>query len=393
MTGTPAGPQGQLSVDSPHRERQWSFSLDEYAQRIDALRQRMAAAGVDVVLIDQFEHLAYYTGYVPTAAMYQAFLLPLEGEPLMVARALDAPMLEELSWVRRCVTFADTDDPVDQVARAIRGAQWLGKRIGVETDSHFLLVDRLRRLQAALPDTEFADFSRHMWELRLRKSPAEIAYLEQCASISDQAAAAGIEAVREGVPEREVAAQIYAAALRLGADNTRLLLMGSGPRADNMHGGLGNRVLARGDLVRIEMVPHYRLYTSRLIRMASVGAPDPATATAAKRLFEIQDEQLAAMKPGVAAAEVDRVLRQQVLREKLRDDYPTITGYTLGLGAIPRTSDFTRVFLPDAAWLLEDGMVFHMYAYARGVWCSETVHVTETGAQRLTRLDRRLFVR
>ena len=37
-------------------------------------------------------------------------------------------------------------------------------------------------------------------------------------------------------------------------------------------------------------------------------------------------------------------------------------------------------------------MVFHMYTSAKGVSLSETVLVTEDGAERLTRTDRRLFV-
>lgn len=369
------------------------FAVEEFARRIEALRRRMAEARMDLVLIDQFEHLAYFTGYIPTAAMYQACLLPLAGEPVMVARALDEPMLAEQSWVKRSVTFADTENPLDVVAQVIRQEKWTASRIGVEMDSHFLLVSRLRQLEAAVPTAEFADFSRHMWELRLYKSPAEIAYLKQCAAICDEAAAAGIAAVREGESEREVAAAIYSSALRLGADNTRLLLMGSGPRSNNMHGGLGNRILGAGDLVRIEMVPHYCTYTARLIRMVVVNEPSPAVAATARRLIEIQDQQYAAMKPGVPAASVDRVLREQVLRERLRDDYTTITGYTLGLGSIPRTSDFTRVFLPNSTWVLEEGMVFHMYAYAQGIWFSDTLHVTANGAERLTRLERRLFVR
>jgi Xaa-Pro dipeptidase len=36
-------------------------------------------------------------------------------------------------------------------------------------------------------------------------------------------------------------------------------------------------------------------------------------------------------------------------------------------------------------------MVFHMYTSARGVSLSETVLVTDTGAERLTHTERRLF--
>jgi Xaa-Pro aminopeptidase len=76
---------------------------------------------------------------------------------------------------------------------------------------------------------------------------------------------------------------------------------------------------------------------------------------------------------------------------RVRESYPNVTGYTLGYySRVPiRSSDFTRCFLPSAEWRLEAGMVFHMYA--RGVSFSETVLVGDQGAERLTKLDRRLF--
>jgi Xaa-Pro dipeptidase len=102
------------------------------------------------------------------------------------------------------------------------------------------------------------------------------------------------------------------------------------------------------------------------------------------------------MKPGVLAQDVDRICREGVLRAGLRESYDNVTGYTLGYyGAThpPRTSDFTRAFLPTADWVLEPGMVFHMYTGAGGMSFSETVLVTDGGAERLTRLERRLFER
>ena len=49
--------------------------------------------------------------------------------------------------------------------------------------------------------------------------------------------------------------------------------------------------------------------------------------------------------------------------------------------------------MPTAEWVLEPGMVFHMYTGAGGMSFSETVLVTDGGPERLTRLERRLFVR
>lgn len=368
-----------------------AFPVEDYAERVARLRLRMAQAGVDLLIIDEFEHLAYFTGHIPTAAMYQCCLMPAEGEPVMIVRSLDGPMLEEMSWTRDHLLFDDDADPIAVTARTIAARGWDRLRIGVETDSHILLPARLAQLKESLPAAAFVDFRGHMWEMRLRKSAREIAYLTKCAEICDAATLAGAAASRAGTPEREVAAAITSEALRQGADNTRLLLMQSGPRSSTLHGGLGTRILAPGDIVHIEMVPHYRGYSARSMRPVSVGAPSAEQRDAAAKLVAFQDEQFAAMKPGAHAGEVDAILRRQVLAAGLRDSYTNITGYTLGLVTIPRTSDFTRVFLPHSDWRLEEGMVFHMYCWAQGMAFSETVLVTATGSERLTRLERRIF--
>ena len=100
------------------------------------------------------------------------------------------------------------------------------------------------------------------------------------------------------------------------------------------------------------------------------------------------------MVPGAEARAVDAILREGVLEAGLRPHYRNNTGYTLGyyFEQAPRTSDFTRLFTPEAAWRLEAGMTFHMYASAAaGIAFSETVLVTDEGPERLTKLARKLF--
>jgi Xaa-Pro aminopeptidase len=146
-------------------------------------------------------------------------------------------------------------------------------------------------------------------------------------------------------------------------------------------------------VVHIELTPRVGGYSARIMRCAVIGSPSRALASAAERLAEIQERQINAMRPGALAAEVDAILRDGVLSAGLRDSYDNITGYTLGLYAPagPRTSDFTRIFHPQADWRLKANMVFHMYASASGASFSETVLVTERGPERLTKLPRALI--
>jgi Xaa-Pro dipeptidase len=99
------------------------------------------------------------------------------------------------------------------------------------------------------------------------------------------------------------------------------------------------------------------------------------------------------MRPGSRAGEIDAILRDAILEAGLRKTYGNFTGYTLGFIGLPKTSDFTRAFLPGSDWFLEEGMVFHMYTYAAGIAFSDTILITSSGSERLTKTERKLFVR
>ena len=318
-----------------------------------------------------------------------------EGDAVTFLRALDEPSFLERSWLTDHVTVADWEDPVVVIARELARRGWANRRIGLELDSNYLTVRRWQTLTAALPAASFVDFGEVLRELRLHKSSEEIALLRRAASIADRAMAAAVAVAGEGRNEREAAAAASRAFLELGADTGRAGVITSGRRAGSLHGVLGNHRLERGDLLHMELVPQVHGYSARIMRPTAIGAPSAVQVDVARVLVELQDRQLAAMKPGIVASDVDRIVREGVLAAKLRDRYENATGYTLGYYApwSPRTSDFTRLFIPTATWALEPGMVFHMYVAAQGLAFSETVLVTDAGAERLTRTERVLFVR
>lgn len=367
------------------------FSPEEYQRRISAVRAEMRARNADVLIVDQYDHLAYLFGYLPSSALYQACLLPLEGAPHMILRALDLPVFYAQSWVRSHTPYADTDDPIEVTARELR--RLTPASLAIETDSYFMTLQRYEQLRAALPDVRIVDFARVIWELRLIKSEAEIGYLREAARIADAALLRAIDAAGEARSEREPAAIAYSTAIEMGADNGRILLQASGSQSDALHGRLGRRRFATGDILHLELVPQVRGYTSRIMRPTVIGSPTAELRRIAERLIAIQDEEIAAMLPGAVGADVDRIAREQVLREGLRAHYTNVTGYTLGFHSQPRTSDFTRAFLPNATWKLVPGMVFHMWIWAGGMTFSETVLVRPDGPERLTRTERTLFIR
>ncbi|MDA9397674.1 M24 family metallopeptidase [Bradyrhizobium sp. CCBAU 45389] len=369
------------------------FPIDEYDARVKRVREQTAARNLDVLIIDQSEFLAYLTGFLISENMYRACLLPRDGEPIMILRAVDLGPFSESSWLQRSVAFADWEDPIKVLADTIRSLGCATGRVGLDEDSYCMPLSRFKHLSAQLPDAQFVDFSGVMALLRARKSAREIAVLRRAAAIGDLGIDAAVKAAGEGRSARDAAAAVYQVFMQEGADAARAGIITAGVGNAFLHGGLTKQPLAKGDVLHMELLPYIDGYGARLMRSAVIGEMDQRRSQLARRLIEIQDQQLEAMKPGAAAADIDALARDTMLAEGLRPDFPNITGYSLGCypAHTPRTSDFSRVFLPTVDWRLEEGMVFHMYVSADGLALSETVLVTNAGHECLTRAPRRVF--
>ncbi|MCA1326403.1 M24 family metallopeptidase [Herbaspirillum sp. alder98] len=370
------------------------FSPDEYQQRIATVRSHMRQRGIDLLLIDQTEFLFYLTGFSISENMYRACLLPADGAPVMILRAVDEGPFLENSWISDYIGFLDWEDPLEVVANTIKNRGWGAVKLGLDEESYCMTLRRFKRLKELLPSVNFADFSGVLEVVRASKSPAEIAYLRRAAHIADVALTEAVAAANIGTSERDTAGIVHSVFMRMGADSARAGIITSGTGDAFLHGNLHSHPMACGDILHMELLPYVNGYSARLMRPAVIAESSQKQRDIAEQLLDIQDKQFAAMKPGASAAELDAMVREAALKQGLRNTYPNITGYSLGYFPLstPRTSDFSRIFLPNSDWELQAGMCFHMYVSASGIAFSETVLVTENGMELLTKTPRQLFV-
>lgn len=370
------------------------FAPAEFEARLARLKDRLRVAEVDVALFDEIEAMTWISGFGSSANRWRCVAIPLEAEPFFLIRALDASVCRQRSWIGDVPTFRDWEDPMPALVAAL-AARGLDKaRIGLDFESYGTSLRRFASMQAALPGARFVDIGPVVAELRLIKSPAEIDLLRRAAAIADEALRRAAAVCIPGGTQREAAKVAQMTFVEMGGDPYRPGPITAGRGWDFLHGHLGDAPLAQGDVVHIELTPRIHGYSARVMRCVVLGEPEPERQRAAEILAELQDRQIAALKPGARAAEVDAILREGVIAAGLRDGYDNITGYTLGLygDAGPRTSDFTRILHPGADWRIEAGMVFHIYASAGGAALSESVLVTDTGPELLTHLPRGLLV-
>ena len=369
------------------------FTQQEMQARTTKVQALMAERGIDLALFDEMEALFWLSGYANSENRWRACLVPAAGEPFFVIRALDASALRDRTWLSDIATFRDWDDPVEAVAAAITARGFAKATIGTDQYSYGMPVARFARMQAALPQARFVDMGRAAWELRLVKSAAEIALLRRAATIADIAVSATVAACKPGISQRDLTAMAIATYIANGADPGPAGPITAGQGWDFLHRHLSEATLVPGDVVHLELTPRVNGYSGRIMRCVVIGGASAEQHAAASRIRELQDVQIAAIRPGVLARDVDALLREPLLRDGLRPSFDNISGYTLGYyhPAGPHTSDFTRCFHPAADWTVEAGMVFHMYASAQGVSFSETVLATADGPQRLTQTPRILY--
>ena len=156
-------------------------------------------------------------------------LMPRVGDPLMlvgpesdeyarvVGRVADVRVLHELTHPDEDYPFARIQSLAEAMADV--GGASAAQRVGLGGRG-LIGADIMAAFKAALPAAEWVDVENALCDLRARKSPAELGVIRRAYEIAEIGIAAGIEAIRAGVTEREVAAEIEASLARTGQDDT-----------------------------------------------------------------------------------------------------------------------------------------------------------------------------
>ncbi|WP_226575889.1 M24 family metallopeptidase [Acuticoccus sediminis] len=369
-----------------------------YDARLARLRDAMAAAGADVYICDHAEMMVWLTGYTVSETFYRAAIVPAEGDPVIVLRRIDEVPCRAATWVPNVVAYADHEDAHARVAAEIR--RFAPGTVGADYTSFGFTAHTRDGLAELLPGTTFVDIPQSSGHLRAVKDATEVATIEAAGRIGSGAMAAIARALKPGMRPRDASAIAAFHYLTEGADDYWVGPISISRRAEAdghgmgfLHATLHDDALSEGDILHVELVPRVSYYSCRFMRSIKLGEPTAGERTVMDRLVALQDEQFAAMRPGAKAADVDAIMRRGLIAAGLRDDYPNITGYQVGLYAkTPRSSDTSLSLHPGADWAFEAGQTFHVYATAQGLALSETVVVEDGGARLLTHTPRRILV-
>ena len=108
-------------------------------------------------------------------------------------------------------------------------------------------------------------------QLRMVKSPAEIALIQRATDASIASQLAGMRAIKPGVRERTIAGVEVGAMLAEGCERVSYpAIVGSGANSTTLHYSENSRIMAAGDVVVIDAAGEYSMYASDLTRTMPV---------------------------------------------------------------------------------------------------------------------------
>lgn len=372
---------------APWKHRAPPIAADEYQGRLERARRLMRERGADALLVTAGTSLRWFTG-VPWGASERlvALLLTLEGDPLLVCPAFEEGSLDAVLRIAVEKRLWDEhEDPHARVAQAMRerGARMLA----LDPEAPFRVQEGLAAhlgASAIVPATAIVD------GCRMRKSPAELALMQQACDMTlfVHRLAAGI--AREGIGTDEIVRFIDEAHRALGADDgSTFCIVQFGHATAFPHGVPGVQHLRAGELVLIDTGCRVEGYHSDITRSWIWGRADDEQ----RRIWDLeraaQQAAFDAVRPGVPCEAVDHAARDVIEVAGLGPDYrlpgvPHRTGHGCGLAIheAPYLVRGDRTALAPGMCCSNEPMIVVPGCF--GVRLEDHFHVTENGAQWFT---------
>ena len=349
----------------------------EVASRVDRLRERLDATGIDGLAVCNLANVRYLTGFTGSSAM----VLVTPARIVFVTDGRYRTQCEQQMASAGVDAEIEITADAPEVALAVF-AKGLG-HLGLEADT--VTWSAQRRWSGELFDGELVATTGVVESLRMVKDHGEAVRIKAACAIADAALAGVRGRLLEGPTEREMARELDAAMLDLGAEEVSFeTIVAAGLNGAKPHHRPSDRPIRPGDLVVIDFGAMVEGYHSDMTRTFAVGGAEGERRRMLDTVLEAQAAGVEAVHAGMDAAAVDAECRSVVEAAGLGDAFIHGTGHGVGLDIHeePRLSTrSTATLAAGQVVTVEPGVYLPQLG---GVRIEDTVLVTDGGCDRLT---------
>ena len=341
--------------------------MTEFSSRMQAFRERLAEAGIDVALITDDDNVYYLTGYFDYLHMEfgrpTILVVPHDGDSLLITPAIDLNSARATARVERIAPWNDG-----------KGSEWREELPGIVKDAASVAIepDQMPPVVRTFVDElvepgRLTSAAAILADLRMIKSDEELELARHAGQVGKAMMEAGRAAIADGVPEYEVAIATSQAGTRKAAEllsahyddaymspNTHFLqIMASGETIINTHRRATTRVMRRGEPVFLcfcgmTNFHRFKLGFDRTFWIGEIA--DKSQAAIYEVAVASQKAALDALRPGVTAESVHAAYAEVIAGAGY--EYPFRCGRATGFSFLERPQLVT-----GDATILQPGMV------------------------------------
>ncbi|HEY4950395.1 MAG TPA: Xaa-Pro peptidase family protein [Candidatus Acidoferrales bacterium] len=329
--------------------------------------------------------LVYYTGihWWPSERIL-AFLVPRQGNPLLVAPAFEEGRLrEQLRWPLEIRVWQEDESPYAIIEK------WLAERgirtgqVGVEATTRYVFFDGLRHAATSLDYTSGDPIT---VGCRAQKSAHELELMRLACSATCDVYKAIFASLRGGMTQREVSGLATRGYARMGLQGEASVFFGSSSALP--HGSREEQVLREGIGVMIDDGTTVEGYQSDVTRMGVLGKPPEKLQHAFEIVRNAQNAALAAAVAGHDCGSVDDAARKVITDAGFGPGYKYFShrlGHGIGIDGheSPYLVHGNRTILKPGMTFSNEPGIYVVGDY--GMRCEDDMVIAETGeAQLLT---------
>lgn len=351
------------------------------ALRLERLGGLLADARLDALLVCHLPNVRYLSGFSGSAG----YLLAGGGEAVLVVDG----RYEEQAAAEVHHPEVEVVVARDGLLTAVAGIVSERAPLSVGLEAEHLTLRRRDRLAEQSGEVRWDETVELVEGLRARKDEREVDRIARAARIASETWAEFLASVEEGRTERELAGELEYRLRRAGSEDRPFAsIVATGARSALPHARPADRPVREGDLLLADFGATVEGYVSDLTRCAVLGAAAPWQREAHAAVEEARRAAVEAVGPGVAAAEVDRVVRDRLDAAGHLEAFGHSSGHGIGLEvhegpALSRRSE--EILRAGNVVTIEPGV----YLRGRGgIRLEDDVLVDEDGARVLTTADR-----
>jgi Xaa-Pro aminopeptidase len=351
------------------------------------LREHLATTRFDALLISHLPNIRYLCGFTGSAGL---LLVEESGSVFFTDVRYDTQAHEEVKSAKVVIArksiLSALGDFLAQRRRRLRG--WT-TTIGIEAE-HTTIAEKKRLSKVRPSVVTLRDAPSLVERARLVKDAEELDRIRAAVALGASLFERALEVLRRGVKESgvkesEVAAEMELAARRGGAEAMSFpTIIAAGPRSALPHGRASEQEIASGGFVVCDFGVILSGYCSDQTRTVWVGAVSDDARRAYEAVKEAQQAAIDAVRPGIAAGEVDAAARKVLRKAGLGKYFTHSTGHGVGLEIheMPRVADGQKEILqPGMVITIEPGVYF---PGKWGIRIEDMVAVTSGGCEVLT---------